>query len=430
MDRRRCELNNLLKEKCMMYNYVLCIVSPTHPSVNELPTPVICDISDIVPPTHPSVNELPTPVICDISDIVPPTHPSVNELPTPVICDISDIVPPTHPSVNELPTPVICDISDIVPPTANEFSTPLISDLSDVGSFSVNNLLIPILSDVSNIADTDVSNIADTEVSNIADTEVSNIADTDCVNTSGGQDDSFVDPPVDISNESENNTFYGTNALYDIRKKYLNNVVIGSPNINSLTNKFDALNEIVKHQVDIVTLVETKLDDTFTEDQFCTEGFSKPYRLDRNRNGGRVMIYVRKDIPSKELKNHKFTKHGEARFIEINLRKSKLLLVGTYHSTHHHYGTNDKYIFEQIGLALELYSNYEKCFLTGDFNVQEEDDSLIEFLDEFNAKNLVKDKTCLKSLDNPSCIDYLLPTATKVLKRQQLCALVCLTSIR
>ena len=131
---------------------------------------------------------------------------------------------------------------------------------------SVNNLLIPILSDVSNIVDT----------------EVSKIADTDCVNTSGGQDDSFVDPPV----ESENNTFDGTNALYDIRRKYVNNVVIGSLNINSFRNKFDALNVIVKNQVDIVILVETKLDDTFTEDQFCTEGFSKPCRLNRNRNGG------------------------------------------------------------------------------------------------------------------------------------------------
>ena len=64
-----------------------------------------------------------------------------------------------------------------------------------------------------------------------------------------------------------------------------------------------------------------------------------------------------------------------------------------------------KTFFEQIGLALDVYSNYEKFLSAGDFNVQEEDDSLKEFLDEFNAKNLVKDKTCFKSLDNPSCID-------------------------
>ena len=31
-----------------------------------------------------------------------------------------------------------------------------------------------------------------------------------------------------------------------------------------------------------------------------------------------------------------------------------------------------------------------------------------EFLYKFNAKNLVKEKTCFKSLDNPSCIDLFL----------------------
>ena len=164
---------------------------------------------------------------------------------------------------------MICDISTIASPTANDFSIPVISDLSDVGPFIINNLSIPIISGISNIAET----------------EVSNIAGTGCINTTGGQDDSFVGPPVDISN----NTVDGTNALYDIRKKYVNNVAIGRLNINSLANKFDGSNVTVKNQVDILVLVETKLDDTFPEDQFCIEGFSKPYRLDRNRNGGGVM---------------------------------------------------------------------------------------------------------------------------------------------
>ena len=43
--------------------------------------------------------------------------------------------------------------------------------------------------------------------------------------------------------------------------------------------------------------------------------------------------------------------------------------------------------------------------LAGDFNVQEEENSLQEFLDDFSAKNLVKEKTCFKSLENLSCID-------------------------
>ena len=212
-------------------------------------------------------------------------------------------------------------------------------------------------------------------------------------------------PLVDCSNEGANNSVNDATVLNDIRKKYVNQIIIGHLNINSLANKFDALNVIIKDQVDVLVLVETKLDDIFPENQFCIEGFSKPYRLDRNRNGGGVMIYVRKDIPSRELKKHNFSKNIEAIFLEINLRKSKLLLVGTYHSTHPLYGTSDKDFFEQMGLALDVYSNYDKFVLAGDFNVQEGDDSLQEFLDDFSAKNLVKEKTCFKSLDNPSCID-------------------------
>ena len=37
-------------------------------------------------------------------------------------------------------------------------------------------------------------------------------------------------------------------------------------------------------------------------DQFAIPGYSKPYRFDRNRNGGGVFIHIREDIPRMELK--------------------------------------------------------------------------------------------------------------------------------
>ena len=46
--------------------------------------------------------------------------------------------------------------------------------------------------------------------------------------------------------------------------------------------------------------------------------------------------------------------------------------------------------------------------LAGDFNTEETDDILEDFLFEHGAKNLVKEATCFKSLDNPSCIDLFL----------------------
>ena len=42
----------------------------------------------------------------------------------------------------------------------------------------------------------------------------------------------------------------------------------------------------------------SKLDDSFPDSQFLIEGFSKPIRLDRNRNGGDIMLFTRSDIPA------------------------------------------------------------------------------------------------------------------------------------
>ena len=36
---------------------------------------------------------------------------------------------------------------------------------------------------------------------------------------------------------------------------------------------------------------EPKLDDSFTDSQFLIEGFGKPFPLDRNRNGGGIVVY-------------------------------------------------------------------------------------------------------------------------------------------
>ena len=95
----------------------------------------------------------------------------------------------------------------------------------------------------------------------------------------------------------------------------------------------------------------------------------------------------------------------EAIFVEINLRKNKFLLVGTYHSIHPYYGLNDNDYFERIGFALDTYSSYDKFLLVGDFNVQETEPCMQDFLEEFNAKNLVRGNTCFKNMNNPSFID-------------------------
>ena len=210
-----------------------------------------------------------------------------------------------------------------------------------------------------------------------------------------GQKNPHVKPNIDARTK-----------LREIRVKNVNNVIIGHLNINSLRNKFHALCPLIHGYLDILVVGETKLDETFPEKQFLMSGYKKPYRLDGNANGGGIMIYVREDIPSDTLQKHKIHENIEAIFIEINLRKNKLLLVGIYHSTNAEYGTSDAVFFDQLGFALDVYSNYDKFLLAGDFNAEEgKNESLDDLMDAFHAKNMVKEPTCFKNPQNPSCID-------------------------
>ena len=217
---------------------------------------------------------------------------------------------------------------------------------------------------------------------------------------------SLHDTPITKENTMENtNSENAFTILRGIRIKNVDSVIIASLNINSLGNKIDALKEVIGNNIDILIIVETKIDSSFPDEQFFIHGFREPFRLDRNKFGGGVMVYVRKDIPSHRLNKHNFKKCVEGMFIEINLRKTKLLLFATYHSTHEVYGMNDGDYLEEIGMALDVYSNYDKFLLAGDFNMEEQETLLNDFLFEYKANNLVKEKTCFKSIENPSCVD-------------------------
>ena len=83
---------------------------------------------------------------------------------------------------------------------------------------------------------------------------------------------------------------------------YAKNTIIGHLNINSIRNKFDTLDNIVK-AFDIFLISESKLDNTFPINQFAIEGH-KVFRRDRNCLGGGFILYINKNIPCKPRSNH------------------------------------------------------------------------------------------------------------------------------
>ena len=162
--------------------------------------------------------------------------------------------------------------------------------------------------------------------------------------------------------ESINTASNSLSKIKELRIGNANKVIIGNLNINSIRNKFEQLKKTVLKYIDILVVTETKLDETFLESLFLMDGFSKPYKLDRNKNGGGVMIFIRDTISSKILEKHIFPNDVESIFVELNFRKCKWLLCGTYHPP----SQSDEYFFNNFDKALDTYSKYDKVLLVGD----------------------------------------------------------------
>ena len=194
-------------------------------------------------------------------------------------------------------------------------------------------------------------------------------------------------------------------TLNDIRVKNIHRVIISHLNINSIRNKFEALSDIIKNKIDIVLISETKLDSSFPNSLFYIDGFSPPYRKNRNKRGGGLILYVRNDIPSKELRTIPIPIDKDCIFIEINLFKKKWLVCGFYNP-------HKNQIENQITFlcnCLNYYASYyDNIIILGDFNSEPTESHMKEFIDAYDLKNLVNKPTCYKNPANPSCIDLIL----------------------
>ena len=81
----------------------------------------------------------------------------------------------------------------------------------------------------------------------------------------------------------------------------MNRIILSHLNINSLRNKFDLPADQIKGNVGVLAISEIKINDSFPAEQFKIPGYASSFRLDRNQNGGGILIFVREDIPVKFL---------------------------------------------------------------------------------------------------------------------------------
>ena len=156
--------------------------------------------------------------------------------------------------------------------------------------------------------------------------------------------------------------------------------------------------------VDILAISETKIDDSFPESQFVIDGYKKPYRLDISGKSGGLLVYVNKDIPSKQVLSYKLAEDMQVVPVEINLRKQKWLIIAIYKPPR----TDTKTFLNNLSNAIDFYNkSYDNIIIVGDFNSGPNNPVMTAFLSEHHLFNHMKNKTCFKS-EKGSCIDLIL----------------------
>ena len=112
-----------------------------------------------------------------------------------------------------------------------------------------------------------------------------------------------------------------------VRCRNPNRFIACHVNTNSLRNKFQMLKAFVKNRTDILLASKTKLDDSYPIRQFRVDGFVPLYRLDRNKKGRGIILYIREEVPSKALTDINLASLIENMFFEINLRPCNLTVI-------------------------------------------------------------------------------------------------------
>ena len=215
-------------------------------------------------------------------------------------------------------------------------------------------------------------------------------------------------PYNDVCKKSDHKNAY--TILNDLRIKNKNRIILSHLNINSIRNKFEMIADMIIGKLDIFLISETKIDDSFTTEQFNIPSYKSPYRLDRDSNGGGILLYIREDIPSKLKNSIEISENIECIFIEINLFKKKWLIGGIYNPNK----SMSRNFLKSLSKYLDTYlPDYDNVILLGDFNSQPTENDMNEFCNLYNLTNLVLEPTCYKNQNNPSCIDLILTNRPK-----------------
>ena len=170
---------------------------------------------------------------------------------------------------------------------------------------------------------------------------------------------------------------------------------------------------------ELLAVSETKLSENFPDAQFYVNGYNFPsYRRDRNTNGGGLMVFTKKDLITRRIKELESTKI-QIISLESTVSKRKLIIF----SVHRPPKTNFETFFSELNICLDKATwTYENIVLLGDINIDTEDEKvkgrtkLSEFCDIFDLENLIKGSTCDTIRYTSRCIDVIMTNKKRSFK--------------
>ena len=163
------------------------------------------------------------------------------------------------------------------------------------------------------------------------------------------------------------------------------------------------MQQVICDSVDILTIAETKIDYSFPTAQFRLANYHTPYRLDISNKSGGILVYIKSNIPTRQLNCGDLCKSIQAVPFEINLRKEKWLVISIYRPP----SQNSEFFLNSLTSIIDHFTKlFDNYIIIGDFNLEPSDTTLKHFLDSNGLHNLIKGHTCFKG--KGSLIDLIL----------------------
>ena len=182
-----------------------------------------------------------------------------------------------------------------------------------------------------------------------------------------------------------------------------------------MSSKFEEIHEILqKDFTDIFFLSETKLDSSYPNAQFNVSSYTL-YRLDRNSHGGGLVCYIKETLPHKIRNDIAVNANGiESLVIHVKSDKVNMFFLHLYKPPNIHARFLKQALESMINMCL---IEAKSVIIIGDLNINFRipANELSDICDTFDLKQIVKNPTCFKSIENPSLLDIILTNCPKSL---------------